>query len=349
MIICAVAAAGLVFVPETAERQRGGLSIRRPRVPAEIRGAFARVSLTAAAVWAVVAGLFLAVMPSYAGEIVLHSRNLALLALMAALVLVSFCAAQLAVRRAAPPAQAQAAGLVLLAAGLLALVLAAPAHSAALLITGAILAGAGHGVAFLAAQDELTRIAPDRQRAEVSAAFYVCIYLGVSVPVIGIGLVAVATTLFTAVTTFAAVTGGGALVLASWHLRNRLNPGSQTGRTSRSSCSRCSALTARTVLTVRHHGADPAGCTAASPMISRISSWSAIESRIRSATCGPVPNRGRYHVSSSARVCATSKSARRSTYGRASSRAGGRRRGGPCRTGRGTGGRSGGGRPGSAR
>ena len=48
-----------------------------------------------------------------------------------------------------------------------------------------------------------------------------CIYLGVSVPVIGIGLVAVATTLFTAVTTFAAVTGGGALALAAWHLRNR--------------------------------------------------------------------------------------------------------------------------------
>jgi len=221
MIICALAATGLLFVPETAERQRGGLRIRRPRVPAEIRGAFARISLTAAAVWAVVAGLFLAVMPSYAGQFVLHSRNLALLALMAALVLVSSCAAQLAVRRGAPPAQAQAVGLVLLAAGLLALVLAAPAHSAALLITGAILAGVGHGVAFLAAQDELTRIAPDRQRAEVSAAFYVCIYLGVSVPVIGIGLVAVATTLFTAVTTFAAVTGGGALVLAVWHLRNR--------------------------------------------------------------------------------------------------------------------------------
>jgi predicted MFS family arabinose efflux permease len=234
MIICALAATGLLFVPETAERQRGGLRIRRPRVPAEIRGSFARVSLTAAAVWAVVAGLFLAVMPSYAGELVLHSQNLALLALMAALVLVSSCAAQLAVRRGAPPAQAQAAGLVLLAAGLLALVLAAPAHSAALLVTGAILAGAGHGVAFLAAQDELTRIAPDRQRAEVSAAFYVCIYLGVSVPVIGIGLVAVATTLFTAVTTFAAVTGGGALVLAAWHLRNRGGTARQRAHTAAS-------------------------------------------------------------------------------------------------------------------
>jgi MFS family permease len=225
MITCALAATALAFVPETARRQRGALRVRRPRVPEEIRGAFARVSLTAAAVWAVVAGLFLAVMPSYAGQLVLHSQNLAL---MAALVLVSSCAAQLVVRHGAPPAQAQAAGLVLLAAGLLALVLASPAHSTALLVIGAILAGAGHGVAFLAAQDELTRIAPAQQRAEVSAAFYVCIYLGVSVPVIGIGLVAVATTLFTAVATFAAVTGAGALSLAAWQLRNRGNAARQT-------------------------------------------------------------------------------------------------------------------------
>lgn len=35
-----------------------------------------------------------------------------------------------------------------------------------------VLLAAGHGVAFLAAQDDLTRIAPDQQRAEVSAAFY---------------------------------------------------------------------------------------------------------------------------------------------------------------------------------
>src|SRR6266702_2988418 len=109
-------------------------------------------------------------MPTYAGQLVLHSQNLALLALVAALVLVSS----------------------------------------------------------VAAQDELTRIAPGQQRAEVSAAFYVCIYLGVSVPVIGIGLVAVATTLFTAVTTFAAVTGGGALILAAWHLRNRGQAAGQT-------------------------------------------------------------------------------------------------------------------------
>jgi predicted MFS family arabinose efflux permease len=208
-----------------AELVPGGLSIRRPRVPREIRGAFIRIGLTGAAVWAVAAGLFLAVMPSYAGQLVLHTRNLALLALVTALVLVASCAAQLATRHGAPPAQAQAAGLALLAAGLLALVIASPAQSAALLIIGAILAGGGHGVAVLAAQDNLARIAPEGQRAEVSAAFYVCVYLGVAVPVIAIGVLAVVTTLYTAVAAFAAVTGSGALAVAAWHWRNRAQHG----------------------------------------------------------------------------------------------------------------------------
>jgi len=221
MVVCVLVAAALPLVPETAERQSGGLSIRRPHVPQEVRGAFARVGLTAAAVWAVAGGLFLSVMPSYAGRLVLHSQNLALLALVTTLVLLSSCAAQLVVRRGAPAAQAQAAGLLLLAVGLLALVLAAPVRSSALLVTGAILAGAGHGTAYLAAQDGLTRLAPDQQRAELSAAFYVCVYIGVSVPVIGIGVLAVATTLFTAVAAFAAVTGCGALAVAAWHLRHR--------------------------------------------------------------------------------------------------------------------------------
>lgn len=63
-----------------------------------------------------------------------------------------------------------------------------------------------------------TRIAPAETRAEVSAEFYVPIYLGVALPAIGIGVLAVTTTLFIAVATFAAVTGGASLLVAGWHL-----------------------------------------------------------------------------------------------------------------------------------
>jgi MFS family permease len=229
MTACACATVLLRTVPETAPVKGAGWRVRRPRVPAEIRGAFIRVGLTAAAVWAV-AAVFLSVMPSYAGQFVLHTSNLALVALVSALVLATSCAAQLVVRRGAPPALAQAGGLVLLALGLLALVLAAPLRGWPLLVAGAVLAGAGHGLASLAAQDDLTRIAPQDQRGEVSAAFYVCIYLGVALPVIGIGVLAVRSTLFVAVATFAAVTGLAALAVAAWHLKRRDDQDAEGGR-----------------------------------------------------------------------------------------------------------------------
>ncbi|WP_406053101.1 hypothetical protein [Kribbella sp. NBC_00889] len=161
-------------------------------MPRDIRADFLRVGLTAAAVWAVAAGLFLSIIPSYAGKLVLHTHNMALLALITSIMLGSSCVTQLLIRHGAPPRQAQAGGLLLLAIGLLTLV--------------------------LAAQDDLTRIAPAETRAEVSAAFYVCIYLGVALPVIGIGVLAVTTTLFIAVATFAAVTGGASRLVAGWHL-----------------------------------------------------------------------------------------------------------------------------------
>lgn len=167
----------LRIAPESAQGGEGGWRIQRPRVPREIRADFARVVLTAAAAWAVGAGLFLSVIPSYAADL-LKTENLALLGAVTAIILATSCVAQVLVRNGAPPVEAQAGGLGLLALGLLALVLATPLHVVALLIIGAVLAGAGHGLAFLAAQDNLTRIAPEEQRAEVSAAFYVCIYLG---------------------------------------------------------------------------------------------------------------------------------------------------------------------------
>jgi len=227
MAVCLLAGIGLWAVPETVGHRSGALRIRTPHVPPEIRGPFLRAGLTAAAVWAVV-GLFLSVMPSYAGELVVHSHHLALLALLTSVLFLAAFATQLLLRRGAPPAATQAGGLILLAAGLAALVAAPPARSWVLLVAGAALAGIGYGAAFLAAQDDLTRIAPSDQRAEVSAAFYVCIYLGISLPVIGIGILADLTTLFTAVATFAVVTGACALTVAAWHLRRRDGDTSRT-------------------------------------------------------------------------------------------------------------------------
>jgi MFS family permease len=200
-------------------RDAGRALIVRPSVPPDIRVLFARVSVTGAAVWAT-AALFLSVLPSYAAEL-LDTSDLALLGAIAATLLSVSCAAQIAARRWGAHARMQAAGLVALAAGLLAVALAFPARSLALLLLAGVLTGAGHGIAFLGAQAQLNLAAPPDRRGEVNAAFYTLIYLGVATTVISTGLVTLAAPLSTAVTSFCAVTAAVALVTAAWHVKGR--------------------------------------------------------------------------------------------------------------------------------
>jgi sugar phosphate permease len=129
------------------------------------------------------------------------------------------CAAQIAAQRGIRPAQAQPVGLVLLVAGLAALVLASPLGSLFLLFVGAALAGTGHGMGVLYAQDELNQIAPAERRGEVTAAFITVIYLANAVAVIGTGLLDLRFSLDVSVASVAVVIAAVALATAAWHER----------------------------------------------------------------------------------------------------------------------------------
>ena len=157
-------------------------------------------------------------MPSYAADL-LDTSNLALLGAISALMLATSCVAQIAARNATHHARCRPQGSLLLAAGLLALVLAFPTHSLLVLLAAGLLAGAGHGLAFLAAQAQLNLAAPPDHRGAVNAAFYTLIYLGVAIAVISTGLLTLQFSLSTAVTAFAAAIALIALLTALWHLK----------------------------------------------------------------------------------------------------------------------------------
>jgi hypothetical protein len=211
------AALVIARLPEPAGRDREPWRIEWPRVPAEIRRPFLRVSLTSATVWATLA-LFLSIVPSYASDL-LHTDNLALLALIAAVALLASCASQIAVTHLrGRAARDEAIGLSLLAGGLVALVVAAPLHSLPLMIASAICAGVGHGLAFLNAQQELNEIAPEARRGEVTAAFIACIYALLAVAVVGSGLLNEYLSLTVAVAVVAAALAVLAVVIATWQL-----------------------------------------------------------------------------------------------------------------------------------
>jgi MFS family permease len=217
VLLAATAAVGLLAlrVPEPVRGRSGRWQVTRPAVPADIRRPFARVALTAAVLWAAVA-LFLSIVPSYAATL-LGTSNLALLGAITALMLAASCAAQVAAHHGISSGRAQQAGVALLALGLAGLVAASPLGSLPLLLVAAVLTGAGHGVGFLYAQDDLNRIAPPDHRGEVTAAFITSIYVAVAGSVITVGLLDTRVSLSVSVAIVAAVLAVVALAAGAWH------------------------------------------------------------------------------------------------------------------------------------
>jgi MFS family permease len=213
-----VAALLTLSMPEPAGGERERWRIEWPRVPPELRSDFARVSLTAAIVWASVA-LYLSLVPSYA-RVSLDTENLALLAVVAALALLASCVAQIVAQRfAGRRRRDQAYGLLLLTVGLGALIAGAPSHSLAVLLCGAVATGSGHGLAFLNAQQELNELAPSARRGEVTAAFVSCIYFLVATAVVGAGVLDEFFSLTASVAAVAAGLMALALAATAWQWR----------------------------------------------------------------------------------------------------------------------------------
>ena len=148
-----------------------------------------------------------------------------MLAAVSALALVASSGTQMISRRWRPSRRrSQAVGLAILAAGLVALVLAAPVHTLALVVAGSLLAGTGHGLAFLNAQEELNEIAPAEHRGEVTAAFIACIYFLVASAVIATGLLDLRFSLSFSVGAVALVLVASALAGATWQAASLDSP-----------------------------------------------------------------------------------------------------------------------------
>ena len=86
---------------------------------------------------------------------------------------------------------------------------------------GSGVGGAAVGLAYRGSLQLVNELAPDTHRAEVVSTFLMFCYLGVSVPVVGIALLAAATTPIISETTFAAMITAFALFAISTDLRLR--------------------------------------------------------------------------------------------------------------------------------
>ena len=222
LILFTVALVGVLLMPEpVASRSQLRLTPQRPRVPASVRGPFVVAALAVTSSYSI-GGLFFALGPQLAGRVfetgdhVVTGISLFLLTGVGAI-------AQLAYGRRAAWVGV-AGGSAALAAGVALIAISASEDSAALLLLGSVIGGAGFGLAFLGALRNLSAVIPPDQRAGVMSAFFVVAYTALSLPAVLAGLAVTPLGLESTFEIFGTLVAALALVVALQAWRTRPAP-----------------------------------------------------------------------------------------------------------------------------
>ena len=187
LVLLVPAVLGLVVTPETVQRQAFRLRLQRLSVPPEVRSVFIRGATAGFGSFAV-AGVFSSVAPVFLGAILGRTSH----ALAGATVFILFSASivgQLLVSRLSDR-RALILGCGLLAGGVGLLALALWIESLAALIASASVVGLGQGLVIGAGLAAINQRAPVEHRGETASSFFVVMYVGLSLPVIGVGIAA---------------------------------------------------------------------------------------------------------------------------------------------------------------
>ncbi|MEU5597569.1 MFS transporter [Streptomyces sp. NPDC020298] len=190
LALLAVAMVVTCLLPETV-RHPGPRPPLRPQgmtVPPEVRGVFPSSALAAFAGFSLL-GLFTAVAPAFLAE-TLGEHNLAV---VGAVVFCVFCAStcgQLLMGRVGAR-RALTWGCLVLVVGLLLVGASLLLTSLPVLLAGAATGGVGQGMAFRAGLTAVSTAAPQEHRGATISAFFVVAYVGISLPVVGVGALAV--------------------------------------------------------------------------------------------------------------------------------------------------------------
>jgi MFS family permease len=193
-----------VYVVAEPVRRTGTVRLRPQKitVPTEIRGVFTRAAIAGFAGFAVM-GLFTAVSPAFLTT-VLHNTNHAV---TGAVVLSVFLASTLgqSLSMTIGERRALTLGCVGLIVGMIFVGSSLLIRSLTVLIVGAIIAGLGQGMSFRAGLGAVAGASPPDKRGEITSTYFVMLYVGIAIPVIGEGAAAVALGLTVSGVVFAAL------------------------------------------------------------------------------------------------------------------------------------------------
>ena len=203
--LVALAVVAVLLVREPVERtSHPNLAPRRLHLPGEVRAVFARAAVAGFAGFAVI-GLFTSVSPAFLGE-VLDRHNAALVGVTVVVLFAASVAGQIA-SSSLPERRALPIGCAGLIVGMALVAISLGAASLPLLLVGAIVAGGGQGMSFRSGLGAVSAAAPEPLRGQVTSTYFVALYIGIAIPVIGEGALAGAAGLVTAGVVFSILVG----------------------------------------------------------------------------------------------------------------------------------------------
>jgi len=186
LVLLALATGFVAIAREGAKRpQKPRLSVQRPSIPSEVRHLFLPASIAGLAGFSV-AGLFTSMVPSIMGQLMAQQGGAAIGAVICTFFIAS--TAGQAVMKWLPENRHMTAGCVALILGMLAFGLSIAGHQVEVLLLGAVLAGAGQGIAFRAGMGAVSAATPADQKAAVTSALFIVFYVSMSLPVIAVGV-----------------------------------------------------------------------------------------------------------------------------------------------------------------
>jgi MFS family permease len=207
---------GLLILSEKRIPTLDKVRIRLPYVPPAIRLSLFLSSMTSFIAWSVMS-LIMSIIPSYI-PIIIGRLNLIVSGVVIALVLGFSVWGQFLTKKL-PILTSLTIGYLLLASGLFGLISTIATKSLILLLVTAVLIGLGHGPCYAGSLTYLNEKSTDAARADMISIYYVVTYLGVGVPILGLGLGAQGIGLIPAIQWFSAIIG--IVILASLHVWRR--------------------------------------------------------------------------------------------------------------------------------
>ena len=212
-----LALAGLLLVPETVTPHHRAYRPQRVSVPPAGRGEYYGAAAASFVAFALM-GLFTGLSSSFVSG-TMHQKSELMAGLPSFLVFFAAAVAQIVLGRRSPR-RLFAIGLPLLGAGLAVATVAVWVAGLALFLIGGAVAGAGVGLLFKAAMSSAASLAAPEARGEAAAGIFLAAYVGLTIPVVLVGVAARIVSLQSAMTGFAVVMVIACAVLAVRLLRS---------------------------------------------------------------------------------------------------------------------------------